>query len=321
MSSTADPERALRALQDLQSKHELAIIKLSEPISVAFHDAKSAAAEPATPSENPDGNVVASHRHQHQHQQRASDASNAVLDLPTPASLEADLAHYRELFAKLRFSYVEQVTKEKFIRAIVGDPPLLVTARDNADLEAANGAAKARLKALKTEVADMVTDLEVRGRELATRHARIRRETARLGELPGKIAELEQGIRRLREEQHQGGPDDQAAGNDSATRLEMQMPLAKTALLLDGKRAKIAELDRQLEQLSSQVPRKRKELERLQVDLGPLEAKRQSSSAAAKEARRRKEAALGGVQDDLEERARWWRASETTLKQMLDIKG
>ena len=60
-------------------------------------------------------------------------------------------------------------------------------------------------------------------------------------------------------------------------------------------------------------------MDRLQAELVPLEAKRQNSAAAAKEARRRKEAVLGGVQDDLEERGRWWRGSETLLKQMLEI--
>ncbi len=42
----------------------------------------------------------------------------------------------QELFSKLRFSYLEQVTKEKFIRAIVGDPPLVVEHQENVELEA-----------------------------------------------------------------------------------------------------------------------------------------------------------------------------------------
>ena len=41
----------------------------------------------------------------------------------TPAILSADLVHYRELFSKLHFSYVEQVTKERFLRAITADQP------------------------------------------------------------------------------------------------------------------------------------------------------------------------------------------------------
>ncbi len=282
-------KKVLGTLDGLQARHEISIIKLSEPIS-------SAIAEAARGGTN---------------NQRTSDASTSSLDNLSPASLEADLEHYRELFAKLRFSYVEQVTKEKFIRAIVGDPPLIVTPQENADLEAENAEAKAQLKALKTDVADMVGELEKRGRELTRRYEQVQLETVSLRELPGKVSQLEAGIAELR----------QAQEHDADARPELNMPLAKTAALVDAQKSKLSDLDRQLEQLSNQVPRKRKELERLQAELAPLEAKRQNSTAAAREAKRRKEAALGGVEDDLEERGRWWRASETVLKQMLDIEG
>ncbi|KAJ9155702.1 Kinetochore protein Sos7 [Pleurostoma richardsiae] len=283
--ANAKAEKVLRALEDLQSKHEISIIKISEPISSAL------------PQDGDNSNA------------RTSDVSNSSLDTPTPASLEADLAHYKELFAKLRFSYVEQVTKEKFIRAIVGEPPLIVTPQENLALERENATAKALLKALKTEVADMVEDLESRGRELSRRYEKVQLETATLRELPAKIANLEESIVELRAAQEPG--DDPS----------LSLPLAKTLEMVEEKKRQQHELDRQLEQLQSQVPRKRKEAERLQAELQPLEVKRQNSTTAAKEAKRRKEAALGGVQDDLEERARWWRAADAVLTQVLDIQG
>jgi chromosome segregation ATPase len=274
-------DKVLHTLQDLQDNHEVSIIRLSEPISTAS---------------------------QQDSRQRTSDASNSSMDATTPASLEADLAHYKELFAKLRFSYVEQVTKEKFIRAIVGDPPLIVTPQENLDLEKENLAAKAELKGLKNEVAVMVADLEKRGRELSKRYEKIKLETVQLGELPTKIIELEERIAELKESQ--------APGDNP----NMHLPLTKTLALVEQRKREQQEMDRQLEQLQSKVPRKRKERERLEAELQPLEVKRQNSTAAAKEARRRKESALGGVEDDLEERGRWWRASEAVLKQVLDIK-
>ncbi|KAM5367943.1 hypothetical protein ACJA88_011258 [Fusarium oxysporum] len=240
--SQPDPEKVLETLNKLQSSQEISIIKLSEPISSSRpQDAR----------------------------QRTSDASNSAFDAPTPAGLTADLAHYKELFAKLRFSYVQQVTKEKFIRAIVGDPPMIVTMEENLELEKENAVAKKQLKELKTEVADMVADLERRGIELSQ---------------------------------------------------NMNLPLAKTQDLVNQRKLEQQELARELESLQAKVPRKRKEAERLRVELQPLENKRQNSATAAREARRRKEAALGGAADDLEERARWWRASEGVLTQVLDIK-
>ncbi|KAI0438457.1 hypothetical protein F4803DRAFT_534921 [Xylaria telfairii] len=282
--ATRTPEQILAELQALVAKQEITILKLSEPIST----------EIALLQEQP---------------QRTSDISNSSLDATTPASLEADLTHYRELFAKLRFSYVEQVTKEKFIRAIVGDPPLIVSPQENVDLEKQNLEAKATLKALKTEVADMVTELENTAKELSRKYEKVKTETARLEELPDKLAELESVVVQLRT----------AQASELNANPEFNLPLAKTLGLVAAKKRERDELDRQLEQLQSQVPRKKKELERLHAELQPLETKRQNSMAAAKEARRRKEAALGGVEDDLEERGRWYRAAETGLKQMLEI--
>lgn len=279
----SNPEKVLEALNRLQSSQEISIIKLSEPISSSRpQDAR----------------------------QRTSDASNSAFDAPTPAGLTADLAHYKELFAKLRFSYVQQVTKEKFIRAIVGDPPMIVTMEENMELEKENAVAKKQLKELKTEVADMVADLERRGIELSQKYESVQLETAKLREMPAKIEDLEMRIEQLRTELET--PDGSAPS--------MNLPLAKTQDLVNQRKLEQQELARELESLQAKVPRKRKEAERLRIELQPLENKRQNSATAAREARRRKEAALGGAADDLEERARWWRASEAVLTQVLDIK-
>ncbi|KAG5991266.1 hypothetical protein E4U54_003908 [Claviceps lovelessii] len=280
---TTDATQALDTLKHLQAKQDISIIKLSDTI--------------IDPAEQVS-------------RQRASDASNSLLDGPTPASLEADLAHYTELFAKLRFSYVEQVTKEKFIRAIVGDPPLIVTAQENVDLEKDNARTKAELKSLKQEVALMVAELEERGRQLSQRYESVQLDTVKLQEIPAKTEELRARIDKLR-----------ALQEDDTSDPSFHLPLAKTLDLVARRRAEQQELGRELEALQAKAPRKRKEAERLQAELGPLEAKLHTSSAAAREAqRRRREAALGGVADDLEQRARWWIASEEVLKHVLELK-
>ncbi|KAH8907540.1 hypothetical protein BR93DRAFT_861913, partial [Coniochaeta sp. PMI_546] len=277
--------RVLATIESLQSR-DISILKLSEPISSALAHL------------DPTSTTV-----------RTSDVSNSSLEAPTPASLEADLAHYRELFSKLRFSYVEQVTKEKFIRAIVGDPPQIVTPAQNLALEQSNATAKAQLKASKVDVAATVEELEELGRNLARRWEGISTETARLRELPERIERLEESIAALR-----------AAGHgDAGAGREMNLPLERTLDLVEQKKRKIAELDRQIESLSATVPRKRKEAERLAAELATLEARRVNSTSAAREARKRKEARLGGAEDDLEQRGRWWRAEEAVLKKMLEL--
>lgn len=128
-------------LSSLQSQ-ELSILRISEPISLPTSDAPN----------------------------RSSDVSTSSnTDNPSPASLAADLTHYKELFSKLRFSYLEQVTKEKFLRAIVGEPPQIVEHQENVELEAQLAETKAELKAQKLEVQGMVEEIEDRGRDLARR--------------------------------------------------------------------------------------------------------------------------------------------------------
>jgi hypothetical protein len=61
-------EEVLEALLEAQNTHELSIIKLSEPVSGPL-------------KQNPG--------------ERTSDVSAEVFENPTPASLEADLAHYK----------------------------------------------------------------------------------------------------------------------------------------------------------------------------------------------------------------------------------
>ncbi|KAL2144451.1 hypothetical protein VTI28DRAFT_9099 [Corynascus sepedonium] len=314
-----DAQRAadvLRALQDLQSastpEEAYTILKLSEPITSAI------------PSNNAGDNT---NTRAAAAANRTSDVSTTSVDSngnnnnnennsgPTPASLEADLAHYRELFAKLRFSYVEQVTKEKFIRAIVGDPPLIVAPHEIAELEAGNAAAKAELKALKVEVAGMAESLGRRGRELAGRYEDVRAGAARLRELPPRIEEFERSVRELRARQKES---DEVGGSGAAA-PGMNLPLGKTRELVEARRRELGAVERELETLGAQVPRKRKEMERLRAEVAALENRRANSAAAAREAKRRKENAQGGVEDELEARGRWYRASEAVLRQVLDL--
>lgn len=69
----------------------------------------------------------------------------------------------------MRFSYVEQVTKEKYLTAITVDPPQFVEPSENVELERELVEVKASLKAQKVEVAEILAELERRGRDLSKR--------------------------------------------------------------------------------------------------------------------------------------------------------
>jgi hypothetical protein len=128
------------ALEQLQQPTELYILNISQPIL-----------NPEAPAKR---------------------SSNASDQERTPSALQADLEHYRELFSKLRFSYVEQVTKERFLRAVTAEQPEFVDGDENRELGEKLAADKAALKARKEEVRGIIGDLEEQGRVLARREYR-----------------------------------------------------------------------------------------------------------------------------------------------------
>ncbi|KAI8937420.1 hypothetical protein NX059_005145 [Plenodomus lindquistii] len=224
-----------------------------------------------------------------------------------PAALEADLSHYKELFSKLRFSYVEQVTKEKFLRSITENPPRLVEASENDAKEKEILALKASLKERKLEVAAILSQLEEKGRELSLRYEGLQLRTQQLESLPTEIEGLEASIERLKQEQ-----------TPVSDNPELALPLPDTLKVLNGREAELTALKAQIASLQASMPNRTRELEKLERELKPLETQKQGTVAAAKEARRRKEEG-GGIGDELEERGRWLRASEKALREMLDV--
>ncbi|KAJ5118925.1 hypothetical protein N7448_010633 [Penicillium atrosanguineum] len=290
---------SLGALQQLETdqgdlKKQLAIIRISEPISDVV-DAKF------SPSK------------------RGSDVSLSNLNDPTPASLEADLTHYKvlepvpdhELFSKLRFSYVEQVTKEKFLRAIVGDPPLVVGHNENVELETQLAEVKAELKASKEEARLMIEEMEKMGRNLASRYKNVEVQMEQLSTLPDAIENLEGTIAALRAKQ--------VAGMDTSDpRSSQNLPLPATLSLLAEREAELAALNRQIAAVQNTLPRKTREAEAIERECTVLERRKIEAVAQAREAQRKKQE---GESDGLEEMGRWYRGAEETLKEMVGVEG
>lgn len=213
----------------------------------------------------------------------------------------------QELFKKLRFSYMEQVTKERFLRAITSETPIFIEPQENAELEAKLAEEKVVLKAQKEEVAKMIVALEARGRELAKRHEQVQLRKSQLNELPEHIASLETTIAELKTLH----PSPKKSENPS-----LNLSLRDTVSLLGERESELTSLDSALGILQSLIPRKARELERLEAELQPLQNQKKFAVAQAKEARKRREE--GGV-DELEQKGRWYKASYTALAKSLGV--
>ena len=212
----------------------------------------------------------------------------------------------------MHFSYLEQVTKEKFLRAIVGDPPQIVEYAENVELEAELAKVKAVLKEQKQHVADMVMELESQGRELTQRWETVQLQTTLLGTLPEQIDGLKETLEQLRQ---QNGANEDVASEDP----NLNLPLHATQELVKERKAELAEINKKLRNLQQALPKRAHALEREERELKVLEQERERSVAGAREALDRKKA--GGGADELELRGRWLKGADSGLRQMLGVGG
>ncbi|KAI4220016.1 MAG: hypothetical protein L6R36_007921 [Xanthoria steineri] len=271
-------------LSDLQS-HPLSIIRLSESISSNPPPHRTSDISTANNNEDP----------------------STTTPQPTPTSLTADLSHYRDLFSKLRFSYLEQVTKEKFLRAIVGDPPLIVDAAENVALETQLADIKAVLKLQKTDVAALVEELGVKGRELVGRYEALWVQGEVLGRLPREMAALRETVEGLR------------AGNEVLVgELGGDVGVEGVREAVRGLEGEREEVERRVIRLRREIPGRGREVERLEGEIKGLERERERAVEGAREAVRRRERG-GVVGDELEMRGRWLSGCEEGLRGLLGV--
>lgn len=125
-----------------------------------------------------------------------------------------------------------------------------------------------------------------------------------LSTLPTAISNLESSIDELRAAQPSPPP--------ASTNPNQNLPLPATLSLISEREAEMAALDRQIQSLQTQLPRKIREADAAERELGILEKKKGEVVAQAVEARRRKEngeADPNGVEDA----GRWYRSAERVL--------
>lgn len=100
------------------------------------------------------------------------------------------------------------------------------------------------------------------------------------------------------------------------TSSSQKLPLPATLSLLSEREAELAALNRQLAAVQNTLPRKTREAEALERELGVLERRKTEEIAQAREAQRMKQQ---GESDGLEEMGRWYRGAEETLKNIVGV--
>ena len=319
MSSSADllaqARDVVSRLEAQRAENPLSILRLSEPIT----NTSSSVSTDTRASNASSSSSALSDSHQ-----------NASTD-PTPSTLTADLSHYRDLFTKLHFSYIEQVTKEKYLRAIVGDPPVLHTHQENVELETEVTAMKTALKEKKVESDKLVEAMKSEATALADRWENVCHELERVRVLQEEVRASEERLEQLRQEvaqkeHHQeamdiDGRDGRPQQESSSSSNHPKLGLEDTLALIASREQEKREMEQRVQDLKSDMPAKTKECELAERDLDAFEGRKIAAITQAMEARRRKEQGEKGGRDVVEERGRWYKSQEQVYKGLGLVEG
>ncbi|RMZ85706.1 hypothetical protein DV737_g453, partial [Chaetothyriales sp. CBS 132003] len=302
----ADAAALLVSVREQQSSHPLSIVNLAEPILEAQQRRRQRQQQHG--QEQPPSHISTT----------SSEGPDDSASLLTPSSLAVDLSHYRDLFSKLRFSYLEQVSKEKYLRSIVGDPPVLVSAAENAALEEKLAGMKQELKARKEANARLVAEMEEVARAVAQRYDEVNAGAHTLETLPREIEALQTQVDALKQQVagKRAALGQAVVGGNEEDDPRQNMSLADTEAALKERRAQNAELDREIDRLQRQMPAKDRECKKAERELELLERQRNEATTQATEARRIR--AEGG-RDYVGEKGKWYAAQETVMQGLLRI--
>lgn len=202
----------------------------------------------------------------------------------------------KELFSKLRFSYLEQVTKEKFLRAITEDPPLVVEPAENTELELKLAAVKIELRRSKADVDAVLIALETLARRVAPAYAAVGQNAEMARRLPQEVEALEKRIKDVGVE---------------------GMALRETTAEVMRGEQELRVLERELEEVVREAGRKKKMKEKVEGEVRALEGVKVGLERFVGEAVRMRDEARAGGDTEREAMGRWYKSVFEGLEALL----
>ncbi|TFK37978.1 hypothetical protein BDQ12DRAFT_698888 [Crucibulum laeve] len=118
-----------------------------------------------------------------------------------PAIVAIDVAAQISFLRKLKFQYLEQNAKDKYVKSIVSDidDAPIVTAEDNKELVAVNEDKKARLKVAKDALAEVQGNIRTLAPLVEEDYTRIKNSTQRASTLAQQIIDARLALSRIRQ--------------------------------------------------------------------------------------------------------------------------
>lgn len=114
-----------------------------------------------------------------------------------PLVVNEEINFKKEEFAKLKFQYLEQETRERFLRAILSSPPLYVEQKDIDEYETQNREKKAELKSHKTSLNTTIQNIQEKNSQNVSLYHDLQVKLNDTDEILKEISEMESSLRSL----------------------------------------------------------------------------------------------------------------------------
>ncbi|CAO3681354.1 unnamed protein product [Umbelopsis vinacea] len=124
--------------------------------------------------------------------------NNAVNEHPQSFSMAAEF--YKDHFAKLKFNYLEQETKDRFLKSLVKDPPMVVEQSDNWEIDRQNREEKQKLKAGKLETTTLKREIATVGKTLYDSFTDLSHKIKKTESVFSEVNEMEAELTKMSQE-------------------------------------------------------------------------------------------------------------------------
>ena len=209
-----------------------------------------------------------------------------------------ELVGYLELYPKLRFQYDELKTKENYIKDLLGIEDLQVDLHDsNYNFEPEKEylkQCKEELGVLKAEMRNLLQEIESVAERVAKGWTENEQNIAVLEKLPEELKELDEAIR---EEIKMVEGDSGQGGGEGASDELMHLPLKEMETLIRNLEMETTTLDSEVSHLDSEILRRQRMMDKLDKELGPLEADREELVGRAEQEKEKREMERESGQD------------------------
>jgi len=221
-----------------------------------------------------------------------------------PAALQTDLVHYKELFSKLRFSYLEQITKEAFLKAITSEPPVIVETEENDALERKLLSTKMELGSCKKEVETVLAALDNLSLRLASAFDRADVDINKLRDYPLESKTIKETI------------DHYEKTHDA--KVELNLPLSDTSTYTSAIESELRMVETELANLTSAIVRKTRQMGILNRAISVNEVNKEGLEKGASEALKIRRGVQAAGEGERENTGHWYKSSHEVLSGMLE---